>query len=56
MPVAVAFFVIAFAIGWARAVNRNGTLADKLQWGIAHGIPAGLVGLVLAILLSRAGV
>jgi hypothetical protein len=56
MPVAVAFFIIAFAIGWARAVNRDGTLADKVQWGIAHGIPAGLVGLGLAIALSNAGV
>ena len=56
MPVAVAFFIIAFAIGWARAVSRNGTLADKFQWGAAHGIPAGLVGLGLAIALSRAGI
>jgi len=55
MPVAAIFFVIAFAIGWLRAVRRNGTLADKLQWGVAHGIPAGIVGLVIALLLARTG-
>ena len=56
MPVAAAFFIIAFAIGWARAGNRNGTLVDRLQWGAAHGIPAAILGLVLAILLANAGI
>ncbi|MBK0397629.1 hypothetical protein H0I76_00365 [Limibaculum sp. M0105] len=55
MTIAAAFFVVAFAIGWFRATRREGTLADKLQWGAAHGIPAGLVGLAIAVLLVRSG-
>lgn len=49
MLIAIAFFVVGAAIGWVRAARRGGTLADRLQYAMAHGIPAFLVGVVLVV-------
>lgn len=49
MLIAIAFLVVGAAIGWVRAARRGGTLADRLQYAMAHGIPAFLVGVVLVV-------
>ncbi|MEL6475745.1 MAG: hypothetical protein AAFR17_00335 [Pseudomonadota bacterium] len=46
MIVAV-FFLAAAALGWVRAGRRGGTMADRVQYAIAHGIAGGLAGFVL---------
>ena len=44
-------FVLGCLLGWSRAARRGGTLADRLQYALAHGIPAALVtlGVLIAI-------
>lgn len=44
-----AAFVLGFVVGWFRARRRNGNLADKLQYGAAHGIFFTLAALVIAL-------
>lgn len=55
MLVGVVLFLIAAVIGWRRAARRGGTIADKLQYALAHGIPAFLIGLVAVIAAARLG-
>lgn len=45
----VAAFLAGCAIGWMRARRRGGTAADKVQFALAHGIPAALAGLLFVI-------
>ena len=47
---------IGFGFGWLRAGKRGGTIGDKVQYGIAHGIVFGLVTLAVAAILFQAGV
>lgn len=49
MVVALIVFAIFAVIGWRRAERRGGTTADKLQYAMAHGIPAFLVTLILMV-------
>ncbi len=49
MIVALILFAIFAMIGWRRAARRGGTTADKLQYAMAHGIPAFLAGLILVV-------
>ncbi len=44
-------FVLGCLLGWTRAARRNGTLADRAQYALAHGIPIALVtlGVLIAI-------
>jgi len=48
-------FVIGAAIGWLRAARRGGTLPDRLQYAIAHGIPLGLACLAAVLIAVRIG-
>jgi hypothetical protein len=43
------------ALGWWRATRRGGTLADRVQYALAHAIPATLAMLALQILALRLG-
>ena len=43
------------ALGWVRAARRGGTLADRVQFALAHAIPATLAALALQILAARMG-
>jgi len=54
MILAVVFVVFA-GLGWWRAVQRGGTIADRLQYALAHAIPATLIALALQILALRMG-
>jgi phosphate/sulfate permease len=51
--------LIAFAlgcwIGWMRAARRGGTTPDRIQYALAHGIPAALVALVAVTIAARMG-
>ena len=44
-------FILGCLLGWNRAARRNGTLADRFQYALAHGIPIALVtlGVLIAI-------
>lgn len=53
MWIGILFFIIGAAIGWRRATRRQGTTADKVQYALAHGIPAFLVGMVVLVILLR---
>jgi hypothetical protein len=55
MVVALILFVIFAVVGWRRAERRGGTTADKLQYAMAHGIPAFLAGMVAMIVAANLG-
>ena len=46
-------FVLGCALGWVRAWRRGGTVPDRIQYALAHGIPVGLVALALVIAYVR---
>jgi len=54
MLIAIAF-VLGSALGWMRAARRGGTLPDRIQFALAHGIPAALVALVVVVIGARMG-
>jgi hypothetical protein len=55
MLIAIVLFVIGAVIGWRRAARRGGNTADKLQYALAHGIPAFLIGVIVTVILLRTG-
>lgn len=46
-------FTVGAAFGWRRATVRQGTTADKVQYALAHGIPAFLIGMIVLVILLR---
>jgi len=42
-------------LGCIRAVRRGGTIPDRIQYALAHGIPAALVTLASVIVADRMG-
>ncbi len=51
-------FLIALAaglIGWRRAAKRGGTRADKIQYALAHAIPAFLLTMIALVLAAKMG-
>lgn len=55
LAVIVLLSLVAAAIGWRRAARRGGRTADRLQYAAAHGIPAFLIALVLAVAAANLG-
>ncbi|MEM9782595.1 MAG: hypothetical protein AAF899_08980 [Pseudomonadota bacterium] len=55
MVLAVIFLFLGFAIGWWRARRRGGKRSDKIQMGLAHAIPMGILGFALAITAVNMG-
>jgi hypothetical protein len=51
----VVTFLAAGALGWVRAGRRGGNTADKVQYALAHAIPATLAVLFVQILAARLG-
>ena len=43
------------ALGWRRAARRGGTVPDRVQFALAHAIPATLAALALEIIAARLG-
>ena len=48
-------FVLGCALGWMRAARRGGATPDRIQYALAHGIPAGLVALAAVTIAARMG-
>ncbi len=46
-------FVLGCALGWFRAARRGGGTPDRIQYALAHGIPAALVALVAVTIYAR---
>ncbi len=55
MVVALILFLIFAIVGWRRAERRGGSTADKLQYAMAHGIPAFLVGMIVMVAAANFG-
>lgn len=55
MVVALILFAIFAMIGWRRAERRGGKTADKLQFAMAHGIPAFLAGMIFMVAAATLG-
>ncbi|MFO1140338.1 MAG: hypothetical protein U1E41_14815 [Paracoccus sp. (in: a-proteobacteria)] len=51
----IACLTIGAVIGWVRAANQGGKLADKLQYAAAHALALSIPGVFLTILLTRMG-
>ncbi|MEM9737413.1 MAG: hypothetical protein AAF908_12540 [Pseudomonadota bacterium] len=54
MIVVLIFLGFGF-IGWQRATRRGGKTADKVQYALAHAIPAALASMLLIIFAQRMG-
>jgi len=48
-------FALGCALGWYRAARRGGGLTHRLQYALAHGIPAGLLALAGVVIAMRQG-
>jgi hypothetical protein len=48
-------FILGCALGWYRAARRGGTLAQRIQYALAHGIPTGLAAMILVVIAMRVG-
>jgi len=48
-------FALGCALGWYRAARRGGRLTDRIQYALAHGIPVGLVALIVVVLAADLG-
>ena len=46
-------FVLGCALGWYRAVLSGGGITDRIQYALAHGIPAALITLTALIVYAR---
>jgi hypothetical protein len=53
--IVIACLTIGAVIGWVRAANQGGKLADKLQYAAAHALALSIPGVFLTILLTRMG-
>ncbi|MGF1501148.1 MAG: hypothetical protein ACFBSD_04960 [Paracoccaceae bacterium] len=49
-------FLAFGALGWVRATRAEGNTADKVQYALAHAIPATLGMLALQIIAVNLGV
>jgi hypothetical protein len=48
-------FVLGCALGWVRAARRGGAIPDRIQYALAHGIPAALITLTAVTVGARMG-
>jgi hypothetical protein len=55
MVAALILFAVFAVIGWRRAERRGGSTADKMQYAVAHGIPAFLITLVAMVIAANLG-
>ena len=53
--IVIACLTIGAVIGWVRAANQGGKLADKLQYAAAHAMALAVLGIFVTIILSRMG-
>ncbi len=55
MVIALILALSAGWLGWRRAGLRGGNTADKVQYALAHAIPAFLVGMIGMTIAVRMG-
>ena len=55
MVVAITLAIIAGILGWQRAAKRGGNRADKIQYALAHAIPAFLIGMIAMTIAAGTG-
>jgi hypothetical protein len=48
-------FGLGCALGWVRAARAGGGVPDRIQYALAHGIPAALITLVAVTVGARMG-
>lgn len=48
-------FGLGCGFGWMRAAQSGGTTPDRIQYALAHGIPAALAALVAVTIAARMG-
>ena len=46
-------FVLGCGLGWLRAARRGGGIPDRIQYALAHGIPAALITLAAVTVYAR---
>ena len=46
-------FALGCTLGWLRAARRGGGVPDRIQYALAHGIPAALLALVAVTIYAR---
>lgn len=46
-------FALGCGIGWYRAGKRGGSTPDRIQYALAHGIPAALATLAAISIYAR---
>ncbi len=46
-------FALGCALGWIRAARRGGSITDRIQYALAHGIPIGLLALLGVVVYAR---
>lgn len=51
MPL-LAAFLLAFAFGWVRAARQDAGLADKLRYGVIHGLAGALLLFAVAVITA----
>ena len=51
MPL-IAIFLLAFAFGWFRAARQGAGVADKLRYGVIHGLAIALLVFALATFID----
>lgn len=52
---ALILMALAGAIGWHRAGKRGGTTADRMQYAVAHAVPAFLVVMIAMTVAGHMG-
>ena len=53
--IVIACLTIGAVIGWVRAANQGGKLADKLQYAAAHAMALFVLGIFMTVFLGRMG-
>lgn len=51
--IVIAFLLIGAAYGWFRAGKLGGKLADRMQYAAGFGLAFTVVGLIVALVISR---
>ena len=53
--IVIACLTIGAVIGWVRAANQGGKLADKLQYAAAYGLALSVLGVFATVMIGRMG-
>ena len=54
--IVVAAFVGGGILGWVRATKCGGTMGERVQYALAHAIPAALLAMLAVIIAAHMGI